>query len=344
MKIAHIGIASVIATVLSGAAFAAPLEYKKDAFSARVSGYGNVGVIEPNFALPNAEFIGDWSARAQLTYDLTDGQRIGMVYSLNQKTTETGGAIDDLFALYQVKDYGRIEIGLTDSVSEKLGLGLPDVGGLRTNDDPIFYREIKPDGAVISDSTLDTGESALRLNAVSAVKNGIQYGLSVAGLTSKYDFTIDGGIKIRRPNGKTKTAYSFGMSFMNAPDNFSQSIYSPHVTADWRAQTSFAVNVQYNSWVFALTGRAIYDKNPVGVVSDGFIVGAGVSYDFLKYSVSLTYSLSDTGVWQSDVDDYLNHVVLSSFRYKYSENVDGWISAGMTSETPFVSAGLRLTF
>lgn len=339
----YIGLASVI-FALSNANAAEPLEYKNGNFSARVSGYGNVGWIEPNFALPNIAFIGDWSARAQLAYDLTDGQRIGLVYSLNQKTTETGGAIDDLFALYQVKNYGRIEIGLTDSVAEKLGLGLPDVGGLRTNDDPIFYKEIKPDGAVISDTTLDTGDGALRLNAVSAVNNGVQYGVSVAGITSKYDFTVDGGIKIRRPDGKTKTAYSFGASFMSSPDNFSQSIYLPRVTADWRAQVSAAMNVQYNSWIFALTGRAIYDENPVGVASDGFIVGAGVSYDFLKYSVSLTYSLSDTGVWDDDVDDYLNHIVLSSFRYKYSENVDGWVSVGMTTETPFVSAGLRLTF
>ncbi len=323
---------------------AAPIEYKNGDFSARVSGYGNLGIIEPDFALNNAEFLTDWSVRGQMTYDMTAGQRIGLVYSLNQKTTESGDAIDDLFALYQVKDYGRIEIGLTDSVSEKLGLGLPDVGGLRMNDDPIFYHEIKPHGAVISDTTLDTGDGALRLNAVSAAKNGVQYGLSVSGITSKYDITVDSGIKIRRPNGKTKTAYSFGASFMNAPDNFSQSVYLPRVTADWRAQASAAVNVQYNSWIFALTGRIIYDENPIGVVSDGFIVGAGVSYDFLKYSVSLTYSLSDTGVWDSDVDDYQNHIVVSSFRYKYSENVAGWMSVGTTTKTPFVSAGLRVTF
>ena len=344
MKNIYACIASVIVAAGVGDAFASPLEYKNDNFIMRVSGYGNLGMIEPDFALPNARFLGDWSARAQLTYDMTAGQRIGVVYSLDQQTTESGGAIDDLFALYQVKDYGRIEIGLTDSVSEKLGLGLPDVGGLRINDNPIFYREIKPDGAIISDTTLDSGDDALRMNAVSASKNGVQYGISVSGITSKYDFTVDGGIKIRRPNGKTKTAYSFGVSFMDAPDGFSQSPYSPRVTADWRAQASMAMNVQYNSWIFALTGRAIYDRNPVGAVSDGFIVGAGVSYDFLKYSVSLTYSLSDTGVWDADVSDYLNHIVLSSFRYKYSENVDGWMSIGMTTETPFVSAGLRVTF
>ena len=78
--------------------------------------------------------------------------------------------------------------------------------------------------------------------------------------------------------------------------------------------------------------------------NDGFVVGTGVSYDLLKYSVSLTYMFSDTGVWHSDVDDFRDNMLIASFRYKYSENVDGWISGGTTSKTPFVSAGLRLTF
>ncbi len=323
---------------------AAPLEYKNGDFTTKISGYGNIGIIEPDFELEKGKFIGDWSARAQMTYDFNDTHRVGLVYSLDEKTVENDDAINDLFLLWQAKGYGRLEIGLTDSVAEKLGLGLPDVGGLRVNDDPLYYKRIKPDGVVISDATLDSGDGALRLNAVSAIKNGAQYGLSVAGFTSKYDVTIDGGIKIRRPNGKTKTAYSFGASFMNSPKNFSPSVYGPGVTADWRSQISAAVNVQYNSWVFAVTGRAIYDRNPIGVPSDGFIVGSGISYDLLKYSVSLMYSLSDTGVWQSDVDDFLNHVVVGSFRYKYSENVDGWMSIGVSTETPFVSAGLRITF
>jgi hypothetical protein len=88
----------------------------------------------------------------------------------------------------------------------------------------------------------------------------------------------------------------------------------------------------------------IYDNNPIGEISDGFVVGTGVSYDLLRYSVSLTYMLSDTGVWQSDIDDFIDHMAIASFRYKYSENVDGWISGGITSQTPFVSVGLRLTF
>lgn len=342
MKTSFVALALFVSTLAT--ATAAPLEYRKDGFAVRVSGYGNIGLIEPEFLVPNARFIGDWSARIQTTYDVNNVHRIGLVYGLNQKTLEDGDEIDDLFALWQVRGYGRLEIGLTDSVTEKLGLGLPDVGGLRLNDDPLFYKRIEPNGMVISDATLDTGDGALRVNAVSSNNNGVQYGLSVAGITDKYDFAIDGGIKIRRPSGKTKTAYSFGASFMSNPDDFRASPWARHVTADWRAQASAAVNVQYNSWIFALTGRVIYDQDPIGEVSDGFIVGTGVSYDFLKYSVSLTYSLSDTGVWQHDVDDFLNHVVMSSFRYKYSENVDGWMSIGMTTETPFVSAGMRVTF
>jgi hypothetical protein len=127
-------------------------------------------------------------------------------------------------------------------------------------------------------------------------------------------------------------------------NNFDNEIYTPGVTADWRAQMSLGMNLQYNSWIFGLSGRVIYDQDPIGAVSDGFVVGTGVSYDVLKYSVSLTYMLSDTGVWQGEVDDFIDNTVVASFRYKYSENIDGWISGGMTSETPFISAGMRITF
>ena len=337
-------IAFFVCAVASVTANATPIEYKHDGFAARVSGYGNVGMIEPDFALKNSAFLGDWSIRGQMTYDVDDIYKLGFVYSLDQQTTDEDKYIDDLFALWQVKNIGRIEFGLTDSVAEKLGLGLPDVGGLRLNDNPIFYKEIKPNGAIISDTIVDSGGGAPRINVVSASNHGDQYGLSVAGFSENYNFVVDGGIKLRRPNGKTKTAYSFGASFMSRPDGFSQSQWSPDVTADWRAQVAAAMNLQYNSLIFALNVRGIYDENPIGIVSDGIMVGTGVSYDLLKYTVSLSYTFSDTGIWHSDVDDFMNHTVVSSFRYKYSEIVDGWISVGFSLETSFVAAGLRATF
>ena len=342
MRTSHIIMVSFCFAVLSANAIA--LEYNYDDFAAKISGYGNVGMIEPDFALNNASFLGDWSVRGQLTYDADENHRLGFVYSLNQQTVEDDEYINDLFALWQFKRLGRMEIGLTDSVAEKLGLGLPDVGGLRMNDNPLFYKKIKPTGTIISDTILDTGDGAPRVNVVSAQNDGIQYGVSVAGLSDDYDFTLDGGIKIRRPNGKTKTAYSLSASFTSHPDKFDQSQFSPRITADWRAQIAGAINVQYNSLVFGISGRAIYDKNPIGIKSDGFILGTGVSYDLLKYTVSLSYVFSDTGVWQHDIDDFINHTVVSSFRYKYSENVDGWMSLGMTLQNPFIAAGMRVTF
>ena len=342
MRTSYVAIISFFAAMMS--AMAEPIEYKYEDVTLRVSGYGTAGMIEPDFALNNAKFLGDWSVRGQMTYDADNTHRLGFVYSLDEQAVDGGEYIDDLFALWQVKGLGRVEAGLTDSVAKKLGLGLPDVGGLRINNNPLIYKHIKPKGAVIPDTILDTNDDDMRINVVSAQNNGMQYGLSLAGGGKDYDFTLDGGIKMRRPNGKTKTAYSLTASFMSRPDDFKQSQFSPRVTADWRAQLAAAMNVQYNSWMFALTSRAIYDKNQIGAVSDGFILGAGASYDLLKYTVSLSYTFSDTGVWNNDVDDFIEHMVVSSLRYKYSEYVDGWMSIGMSSKTPFVSAGMRITF
>lgn len=340
--ISKISIFCVMIAGWAATADAAPLQYKYGKTSLRLSGYGTVGLIEPDFEEPL--FIGDWRVRAQANYDVKEGQTFGVVYALDAQTVDTDDYVDELFALWQSRRFGRVEIGITDSIAGKLALGLPDVGGLRINDNPIFYKKIRPHGTIITDAAVDTDATALRVNLATAQIHGVQYGLSVAGLTDEYDFTIDAGLKIRRPSGKVKTAYSLGASFMNRPDNFAPDSYSVHVTADWRAQFAAAMNLQYNSWVWGLNGRVIYDQNPVSPRSDGLVVGTGVSYDLMKYSLSLTYMFSDTGIWDGDTDDYTDHSVVASFRYKYSQNVDGWISIGMTTETPFLSAGMRLTF
>ncbi len=318
------------------------LQYDMGNFSAKLSGYATGGFINPDFESPLG--IGDWRGRAQLTYDINDEYKLGAVYALDKAALDKGNLSRETFGYIESREYGRIEFGLTDSIARKLGVGLPDVGGLRINDRPLYNEKIIPDGAIIADTTLTSGRSDPRINIVSAPTNGVQYGVSASGFATNYDYAVDAGLKIRRPSGKVKTAYSFGVSFMDNPRDFDNEVYTPGVTADWRGQMSLGMNLQYNSWIWGLSGRVIYDNNPIGEISDGFVVGTGVSYDLLRYSVSLTYMFSDTGVWQSDIDDFIDHMAIASFRYKYSENVDGWISGGITSQTPFVSVGLRLTF
>ena len=318
------------------------LQYDMGNFSAKLSGYATGGFINPDFESPLG--IGDWRGRAQLTYDINDEYKLGAVYALDKAALDKGNLSRETFGYIESREYGRIEFGLTDSIARKLGVGLPDVGGLRINDRPLYNEKIIPDGAIIADTTLTSGRSDPRINIVSAPTNGVQYGVSASGFATNYDYAVDAGLKIRRPSGKVKTAYAFGASFMDNPRDFDNEVYTPGVSADWRAQMSLGMNLQYNSWIWGLSGRVIYDNNPIGEISDGFVVGTGVSYDLLRYSVSLTYMFSDTGVWQSDVDDFVDHMAIASFRYKYSENVDGWISGGITSQTPFISAGLRLTF
>ena len=318
------------------------LQFDMGKISARITGYATGGMINPDFESPL--FIGDWRGRGQLTYAHDEEYKMGLVYALDQAALDKGNFSRETFGYIESKVFGRVEIGWTDSIARKLGLGLPDVGGLRINDRPLYNEKIIPDGPIIADTVLTSGRNDPRINVVTAPTNGAQYGVSVSGFATNYDYAVDAGLKIRRPSGKIKTAYSLGISFMDKPRDFDNEVYTPGVTADWRTQMSLGMNLQYNSWVWGASARMIYDNNPVGEISDGFVVGTGVSYDLLRYSVSLTYMLSDTGVWQSDIDDFIDHMAIASFRYKYSENVDGWISGGITSKTPFISAGLRLTF
>ncbi len=311
-------------------------------FNFAVTGYGTAGIIEPNFEKP--DFIGDFRVRAQLKYDANNNHSLGAVYMIDEDALHERNWVHDVFGFWQWRGVGRIEVGLTDSVAHKLGLGLPDVGGMRLNHDSLIYRKMGTGGAVIANPEITNGSDALRVNLVAATNSRVQYGVSVAGLTGDYDYEIDAGVKIKSSGAKTKYAFSLGASFMDNPDKFSTDEFTLDTTADWRGQLYAGLNVQYNSWVFALTGRVVYDEKPIGPAVDGFVAGAGLSYDILNYTMSLSYLFSDTGIWHQESKNYDDHTVVASFRYKYSKFVDGWTSIGMSRGEPFLAAGIRLTF
>ena len=239
--------AATIALILSGTA-AHAIDYSAGKFDFKLTGYGTGGIIQPDFETPL--FIGDWRVRGEIDLNANDNHKFGAVYSLDAAATDDGKAFREAFGFYQLKQVGRIEIGFTDSIARKLGVGLPDVGGLRINDRPIFHKKIVPEGPVISDTTLTTGRSALRVNIATSQINGAQYGLSLSGITDDYDYAVDGGLKIRKSDGKVKRAFSLGASFMNNPHAFSTDVYAPPVTADSRTQLTAGMNIQYNSWIW----------------------------------------------------------------------------------------------
>lgn len=339
-KIFSIGAALSILTPLHAHA----MNYKTDHFNFSLTGYGTIGIIEPNFEKP--DIIDDFRVRGQIVYMPSNTHSFGAVYMLDEDAVYEEKWLHDAFAFWQWRGVGRIEAGFTDSVAHKLGLGLPDVGGMRINHDSLIYRKMGTDDRrpVIANNEITNGSEALRLNIVSASHSNVQYGVSVAGITGDYDYGVDAGIKIKQSAAKTKYAFSIGASFMNHLDNYETAVFVPNVTADWRAQFALGTNIQYNSWVFALNGRLIYDENPIGVAADGITAGAGVSYDLLNYTLSLSYIFSDTGIWHDDFSNYADHTALASFRYKYSKYVDGWTSVGVSRAEPFLAAGLRVTF
>ena len=116
------------------------LQYDYNKMSFKLTGYGTVGVIEPDFESPL--FIGDWRVRGQITYTPNNEYKFGAVYAMDQSAISKGDFSRETFAFIESKSYGRIEVGFTDSVARKLGLGLPDVGGLRINDRPLYNKKL----------------------------------------------------------------------------------------------------------------------------------------------------------------------------------------------------------
>jgi len=325
------------------------LEYSVDNWKFKLDADGMVGFLEPKEDKPI--FIDDWDVKAQVFYNLSNTKRFGAVYSIDADCVEDDEYIHDAFILFEDRNIGRTEFGLTHSIARKMGLGLPDVGYLRINEKSILHRELKLKKVLISDTTATTGHDALRLNLATKITEYGQYGLSVSGMTDDYNYAVDFAFKLRRPNGKLKTAYSFAVSYMDKPENYLENTFSPTVTADWRTQVALGFNLQYNSIIWGVSSRIIYDYNPIHKSADGLIAGTGISYDLLQSSVSLSYLFSDTNVWNHkdfmgqklDNGDYI-HTFIASFRYKYSEETSLFMSGGFTDTTPFFAVGLRSGF
>ncbi|MBP5485264.1 MAG: hypothetical protein J6Y07_00970 [Alphaproteobacteria bacterium] len=340
MKIKTVSMFTWLLAVVPSCGYA--LHYHAGDFNFSLTGYGTVGIIEPNFKKP--DFLGDFRVRGQVTYDGVKEHIFGAVYMIDEIAINEDKYWHDMFGFWQWRGVGRVEFGLTDSVAHKLGLGLPDVGGLRLNDNSLIFRKMGTNGPVIANPEITSGTSALRLNLVAAHNPNLQYGVSVAGITGDYKMNVDAGIKIKHSSSKTKYALSLGASFIDSPDGYETDTFRPLVTADWRGQVGIGTNIQYNSWIFALTGRIVYDENPIGTVSDGIVAGTGLSYDILNYTLSVSYLFSETGIWHKWSPNYADHTAVASFRYKYNRYADMWASIGISREKPFVAAGLRATF
>lgn len=325
------------------------LDYKKDNWTFKLDADGMVGFLELRDDKPT--FIDDWDVKGQIFYNFDKFNRIGAVYSIDADCVEDDEYIHDAFVMFENRNYGRVELGLTHSVARKMGLGLPDVGYLRINDKSILYKKLDLKRVLISDTTATTGHETLRMNIATRATEYGQYGLSISGGSDDYDYAIDGAFKLRRPNGKLKSAYYIALSYIEKPEDYSENSFSPNVTADWRGQIAMGVNLQYNSFIWGTSARMIYDENPIAKTADGFVAGTGVSYDLLQSSLSLSYLFSDTNVWnhrdkitnEKMAGDYL-HTILASFRYKYTEQTSVFMSGGMTDKKLFFAVGLRSGF
>ena len=325
------------------------LDFKTGNWSFKLDADGMVGFLEPKREKPI--FINDWDVKGQIFYNLNRTQRFGAVYSIDADCVEDDEYIHDAFVLFEDRNYGRAEFGLTHSIARKMGLGLPDVGYLRINNKSILHKKLDLKKVLISDTAATTGHEVLRLNLATVSTDYGQYGLSLSGGGDDYNYAIDGAFKIKQPHGKIKSAYYVAVSYMDKPENYTENSFSPDVTADWRGQIATGINVQYNSFIWGLSGRLIYDKHPIIKTADGFIAGTGLSYDLLKSSISLSYLFSDTNLWthrdkitnEKMSGDYI-HTILASFRYKYNEYASVFMSGGFADTTPFFAVGIKAGF
>ena len=77
------------------------LEYNLGGADFKLTGYGTVGMIEPEFDTP--VFIGDWRVRGQLSADLSDNLGFGVVYAMDAAAAEKGSWSREAFGFFDLK-------------------------------------------------------------------------------------------------------------------------------------------------------------------------------------------------------------------------------------------------
>lgn len=317
------------------------LEYNPGNWNLKLTGYGTAG---PAVTRDDFGAVTDWQLRGEASYRESEDWAFGAVVSQDAWGVMRENPLRDAF-LYTESPWGRAELGFTNNIAAKLGLGLPDVGGLRINMDPVIY-ELADPYPMLTRTTVSGTSFAFRANAVSAPTNPVQFGFSFAPSQRRFNSASDFGLKYKHSEGKTKLALSLGASFIDKPSGLAGDIYAPRVHADWRGQLSAGMNLQYNSWIWGLTAKATYDRNPLGALSDGLAFGTGVSYDLLNWSASVSYMLSDIGIFHEG-ENYFAHTGILSLRYKINQFLNVWTSGGIIASvetSPFISGGLMVKF
>ncbi|MDR3208407.1 MAG: hypothetical protein LBT45_01000 [Rickettsiales bacterium] len=292
----------------------------------------------------NKEKSSDYLLRAQISRRFSEVVGAGFVYAYDRLARESRHMAKDAFA-YVETEYGRAETGWTESIASKLALVLPDVGGLRLNNAPLFL----PDDYVgITAPAVRGNQYAWRMNYATLPTKPLQFGIGRTFHSKGFDSSFDAGVRYRDSGGRIKKSLSLGFSYIDKPRGMIGDAFLPPVFADARYQGTAGANIQWGGLIWAATFKAVVDDNPTGFASDGLAAGTGVSYDFLSWSASASYIFSDVGVWRS-APDITAHTGVVSIRYKLTKHFHLSGSAGIVASDGiddlfFISAGAGASF
>ncbi len=293
-----------------------------------------------------------------------------------QLETEADSALKEGYLFVQTEML-RIEAGRTKNIAEKLHIAIPDASGMRFNRKGYVYKMFDYQNVTpVSSTALTTDEHTQKVSIVTAPYYGFQIGGSYipgsyngggADLDRTKDFNTfkngyAGTLRYTYDNGYRNFAWSAGYLELNGMNEFrSDPIGYLYFSSDRRQEYSSGINVGWGNITLGLSGRIIKETDPIAVdgitnSQDGFTVAAGMGYNFLKTSTTLSYQKTETegDVTNEEIDT--TEIFQFSTKYTAKKGFDIWTAIGQVNfidETKlpengqkgmFWSVGTTLTF
>jgi predicted porin len=317
------------------------------------------------------DVIGDGEIRFSLEKEMKHGIAGGFVFEVESEFKSANDVTDEVFGYLQHKDYGRLELGLTKSIAEKVHLSAPFVGNIYLDESFAFAFLDDMDIKYMDETYLNSDQEANKVSYITPKWKGLQ--VSLGYIPGNGDREAD-GLSHEDYSLERDDTFKYGVvssiTYSNKFGDWDVSlslagVYYKDVHFDLdeenvggQNEASLGFNLGYNAFVLGGAFKIVeteYDRGAdyaMIAMDEGSSYSFGLSYEFGPLMASLSYlgSLVDSDDEEDKMDMYSLSLRYSLSKYAYLASSAGRVElddeeeGGISNQANFLTIGVTFTF